>query len=211
VAITAIHDTAGYPVENPYPNTINSGQEGLEQKHRSRFGTISKHKLNQLLRCLRAENQLHDRDWNVLQHPESILTVFETMVKTLEGDGQLRTRRHGWPESYGNIWDVLLGFELLLGKLEEFKQLATEFPDAKQFRIGVNMAWEKLNKYYRLLDETPIYYTALALHPAYRWDWFNEIWREKPDWVRKAKAMVQEVWMGEYAQLDVHASSQESE
>jgi hypothetical protein len=62
------------------------------------------------------------------------------MVKTLEGDGQFRMRRHGCTESYGNLWDFLLGFELLLGKLEEFKQLATEFPDAKQFWIGVNLA-----------------------------------------------------------------------
>jgi hypothetical protein len=146
----------------------------------------------------------------MLQHLEFILTVFETVVKTLEDGGQLRIRRYSWPESYGNVWDVLLGFELLLGKLEEFKQFAREFPDAEQFRIRVNLAWEKLDKYYRLFDETPIYYTVLALHSAFRWDWFNEIWREKPDWVRKAKAMVQEVWMGEYTQLDVHASSQKS-
>jgi hypothetical protein len=69
------------------------------------------------------------------------------VVKTLKSDSQLRTRRHDWPKSYGNVWDVLLGFELLLGKLEEFKQFATEFPNAKQFRIGVNLAWEKLGKY----------------------------------------------------------------
>jgi hypothetical protein len=66
----------------------------------------------------------------VLQHLESILTVFKTVVKTLKGDGQLRMRHHGCAESYGNVWDVLLNFELLLGKLEEFKQLATELPDA---------------------------------------------------------------------------------
>jgi hypothetical protein len=32
VVITVIHNTAGYPVENPYLNIINSGQGGLEQK-----------------------------------------------------------------------------------------------------------------------------------------------------------------------------------
>jgi hypothetical protein len=132
------------------------------------------------------------------------------VVKTLEGDGQFRIRHHGRSESYGNIWDVILGFELLLGKLEEFKQLATEFPDAEQFRIGINLAWEKLDKYYKLLDETPIYYTALALHPAYRWDWFEEVWKEKPDWVIKAKAIVVEVWTRDYAKLDVRTSSRSS-
>jgi hypothetical protein len=135
-------------------------REDWNKKNRSRSGIISQRKLDTLPRYLRAENQLHDLDWDVLQHLESILTVFETVVKILEGDGQFRMRRHGCTESYGNIWDVLLGFELLLGKLEKFKQLATEFPDAEQFRIGVNLAWEKLDKYYNLLDETPIYYKA---------------------------------------------------
>jgi hypothetical protein len=90
------------------------------------------------------------------------------------------------------------------------KQLATEFPDAEQFRIGVNLAWEKLDKYYNLLNETPIYYTALALHPAYRWDWFEEIWKEKPEWITKAKAIVHEVWIRDYSQLDLRTSSRES-
>jgi hypothetical protein len=53
-------------------------------------------------------------------------------VKILD-DGQLRIRRYSRSQSYGNVWDILLGFELLLGKLEEFKQFATEFPDAEQF------------------------------------------------------------------------------
>jgi hypothetical protein len=87
---------------------------------------------------LRAENQLDDRDWDVLQHLEAILTVFETVVRTLEGEGQLR--RHGRSESYGNVWDVILGFEKLMGKLEDLKQYVAEFPDAKQFRIGINSA-----------------------------------------------------------------------
>jgi hypothetical protein len=97
---------------------------------------------------LRTENQFCDRNWDVLQHLEFILTIFEIIVKTLEGDGQVRLRHHHWLESYGNVWDVLLGFELLLSKLEKFKQLATEFPDAEQFRINVNLAWEKLDKYH---------------------------------------------------------------
>jgi hypothetical protein len=90
-------------LKTPIQTLLTATREDWNKKHRSRSGTISKHKLNQLSRYLRAENQLHDRDWNVLQHLESIFIVFETVVKTLKGDGQLRTRRYGWPESYGNV------------------------------------------------------------------------------------------------------------
>ena len=54
-----------------------------------------------------------------------------------------------------------------------------------------------------LLDETPIYYTALALHPAYRWDYFEEQWDSHPDWVVKAKEMVKDVWVTDYKPLEV--------
>jgi hypothetical protein len=157
--------------------------------------------LDKLSRYLRADNQFNDRDWDVLPHLESILSTFETVVRTLKDDGQFRQRGNGRLESYGNVWNVILGFEKLLGTLKEFKRLSTTFPNAEQFRIKVNLAWEKLDKYYNLLDETPIYYTALALHPAYRWDWFEKVWKNKPEWVNKAKTVVQEVWTKDYAHL----------
>jgi hypothetical protein len=96
--------------------------------------------MTKLPRYLQNANQLLDRDWEVLQHLELILTTFETVVKILEGDGQIRTRRNGWQGSYGNVWDVILAYELLLGKLEKLKQSAATLPDSKQFRISVNLA-----------------------------------------------------------------------
>ncbi|RKK09149.1 hypothetical protein BFJ66_g18425, partial [Fusarium oxysporum f. sp. cepae] len=88
-----------------------------------------------------------------------------------------------------------------------YKQLAADFPDPEHFRIGINLAWDKLDEYYQRLDETPIYYTAMALHPAYRWDWFDETWAHKPSWVEKAKEMVADVWLSDYAHLEVRTSS----
>ncbi|KAI8396539.1 hypothetical protein FOFC_21087 [Fusarium oxysporum] len=166
-----------------------------EDENRSKkTGQVTQAKLAKKPRILRDENQLTDKDW-------------ETVVKTLEGDGHMRRRKQGWTGSYGNIWDVVLGYELLLNTLEEYKQLAADFPDPEHFRIGINLAWEKLDEYYRRLDETPIYYTAMALHPAYRWDWFDETWAHKPSWVEKAKEMVADVWLSDYAHLEVRTSS----
>ena len=65
------------------------------------------------------------------------------------------------------------------------------------------MAWAKLEKYYNILDETPIYYTAVALHPAYRWAWFERTWASHPDWIKAAKRKVQQVWDERYRDIDV--------
>jgi hypothetical protein len=43
----------------------------------------------------------------------------------------------------------------------------------------------------------------LALHPAYRWDLFDETWADKPEWIAKAKSIVHDVWITEYAHLDL--------
>jgi hypothetical protein len=134
-----------------------------------RIHKVSSSRLARLPRYLQAENQLEERDWEVLERLEDILSDFEAIVKSLEGDGQIQTRRGGWQGSYGNVWNVILAFELLFSRLETLKQQAADLPDSEQFRINViSLAWKKLDKYYRLLDETPIYYASLALHPGYR-------------------------------------------
>ena len=166
-----------------------------EQENRSkRTGGIRKAAKEPRI-CME-ENQLTSDDWIVLEHLAKLLGFYEDAV--LEGDGQLRRRKRGWVGSYGNIWEVVQGFEFLLEVLEKFKQLARGIPDSEHLRININLGWDKLNKYYRLLDETPIYCTALALHPAFRWGYFENEWKDHPDWVVKAKQTVREVWETQY-------------
>jgi hypothetical protein len=74
---------------------------------------------------------------------------------------------------YGNIWEAFQGFEFLLGKLESYKLAAPNLPALEHFRAVVNLAWTKLHEYYRKADETSIYYTFIALHPTYKWGWFD--------------------------------------
>ncbi|KAM5528514.1 hAT family dimerization domain protein, partial [Fusarium oxysporum f. sp. phaseoli] len=114
------------------------------------------------------KNQLTTNDWDVLDHLAKLLGFYDDAVKTLEGDGQQRRRKRGWVGSYGDVWEVIQGFEFLLEVLEDYKKLASEIPDVEYLRININLGWEKLNKYYSRLDEAPLYYTALALHPAFR-------------------------------------------
>ncbi|KAI8412282.1 hypothetical protein FOFC_08912 [Fusarium oxysporum] len=184
-------------------------QEWEDENRSKRTGQVRKSA--KLPRICEEENKLTDSDWEALQYLEEILTHYENVVRTLEGDGQVRKRRRGFLGSYGNIWDVILGFEELLSKLEQYKLLAAGFPDAEQFRIGINLAWDKLEKYYSALDETPIYYAALALHPAYKWAYFEHTWDTHPEWVDKAREMVYRVWRTEYANSDILSQADESD
>ncbi|KAJ6437048.1 cerato-platanin [Purpureocillium lavendulum] len=151
----------------------------------------------------RDENKLIDKDWAVLEAFGNILQSFEDAVKALEGDGIQRRRKKGHFESYGNIWDVIVGYEFLLTELEKAKAMVDQYPEPDHFRININLGWKKLDEYYNKLDETPIYYASLALHPAYRWGYFETVWSGRPTWVSKAKDMVQSVWDREYKALDI--------
>ncbi|KJZ68664.1 hypothetical protein HIM_11949 [Hirsutella minnesotensis 3608] len=188
--------------------------EQLIFKHQQQWEQDNRSKITGRLRgsarmpqiCLE-ENQLSAKDWEVLEHLAKLLGFYEDAVKTLEGDGQARKRKHGWTGSYGNVWEIIQGFEFLLEVLEDYKQLAAELPDAEHLWININLGWEKLNKYYSRLDETPIYYASLALHPAFRWGYFENEWKGNPDWINKAKRIVRETWEREYRDLPIAMDS----
>ncbi|RYC77347.1 hypothetical protein BFJ63_vAg19779, partial [Fusarium oxysporum f. sp. narcissi] len=150
-------------------------KQAWEQDNRSKRTGLMRRSAVQPRICL-SENQLSNKDWDVLEHLATILGFYEVTVKTLEGDG----------------------FEFLMAKLEEYKAFAADYPDPEHFRININLGWQKLNEYYEILSETPIYYTGLALHPAYRWKWFERNWTDRPEWIDEAKNMVHDVWRFEY-------------
>ncbi|KAF5228115.1 hypothetical protein FANTH_14595 [Fusarium anthophilum] len=125
--------------------------------------------------CLRDENKLEEKDWAIISLFNEVLQHFEHVLITLEGDGQQRKRKEGYIGAYGCPWDTLLGYEYLLGKMEK-----------------------KLDKYYSRLDETPVYYAAIALHLAYRWGYFEDVWADRPDWIQTAKSLVEELYRSHY-------------
>ena len=57
-------------------------------------------------------------------------------------------------------------------------------------------AWHKIEKYYRLADETPIVYAAVMLNPTSKQQWFKEHWilEEQSDWLRQVTDGVKDLW-----------------
>ncbi|KAK5996238.1 Putative AC transposase-like protein [Cladobotryum mycophilum] len=148
--------------------------------------------------CLRPESQLTDDDWKILEKMRLILEDFERVLKEMEGDGQQRQRRDGSITALGVIWEVLPAFEFLLATLEKAKTDSFHLPFENRWRISVNSAWVVLDKYYRRLDETPVYYAAVSLHPKYRFKYFEEWWSPNTQWISSAKNIVKNLWENQY-------------
>jgi hAT family C-terminal dimerisation region len=84
-----------------------------------------------------------------------------------------------------------------------------DLPDGHHLSVNINLGWLKLNEYYERLNDSPLIYGAAALHPAYRWALFDDLWgddEERRPWITKAKEMVQDLWENEYKGLDIDNS-----
>lgn len=59
------------------------------------------------------------------------------------------------------------------------------------------------------MNDSPLIYGAAALHPAYRWALFGDLWgddEERREWITKAKEIVQDLWESEYKKLELDNS-----
>ena len=55
-------------------------------------------------------------------------------------------------------------------------------------RVSINNAWVKMNQYYILLAESPLFTASVILHPGYGLRWLKKAWAQKDQWVADAEA-----------------------
>ncbi|KAL9564063.1 hypothetical protein ACKAV7_011837 [Fusarium commune] len=135
------------------------------------------------------DDALDDDDWHTLIIYLEVLKPFEEATTRMQGNPSTA--------SGSRVWDMLPTYEFLLQHLEEFK---TRYKDHKEqhFRYNINQAWMKLNKYYGLTDDSPIYVAAVVLHPRMKWSFVDKFWNDRPDWRDKARRDVRQLWEAEY-------------
>ena len=85
----------------------------------------------------------------------------------------------------GALSDVLPGFDLLLDHLERSKEMLMGVGDT-QLATCVNLAWEKLDAYYKLTDSSTVYLVAAVLDPRLKMAYFEHVWGDRPEWLRMA-------------------------
>jgi hypothetical protein len=147
------------------------------------------------------KDQLTDEEWRILAETHRILQPLFYSTKHLEGRGRTAT--------HGSIWETLPSMEYILSHFENLKtqyayddymqaeDVATDemtVESRKHFREAINNAWRKLNDYYTLLDDSPVYTAALVLHPGHNWQYIEEKWGEarRTSWIRASKTSVKQ-------------------
>ncbi|KAF9417714.1 hypothetical protein BGZ76_004501, partial [Entomortierella beljakovae] len=99
-------------------------------------------------------------------------------------------------KAYASITISIEIYNDLLQTLEDFVASSSNRKDFPDLIHGANAAYIKLSDYYTRTDNSPIYSVAIALHPTYRYDyWEREEWGE---FLEPSKTAVREVWNSGY-------------
>jgi hypothetical protein len=101
----------------------------------------------------------------------------------------------------GALLDVLPAMDELLLHMEDRKAAYNALPSDEvthHMVTAINNAWSLLDKYYNKIDETPVYYSAIALHPEMKWQWFRDEWQDGPSWNAAAESAVRHHWVSEF-------------
>lgn len=130
---------------------------------------------------------LTEDDWEDLIRWQKILVPFRELCEQEEG----RSQKAGREGQYGTLWRVLHGMNFMYGVLaeeqKEINQAHTDLQRTEHYNTGINTAWLKLGKYFKLTDISPLYVAAITLHPGRRFEYFEDKWAKYPAWIKDAK------------------------
>lgn len=111
-----------------------------------------------------------------------------------------RLEGRGKAGKFGAIYEVIPVMEYVLSSLETRTRpyslvdfnVHAEAPE-DHLAINLRAAWRKADEYYNKLDDSPVYYAAVCLHPYYK-HYCDNSWADKADWLNAANVGFQRLW-----------------
>jgi hypothetical protein len=122
-------------------------------------------------------DELSEEDWSLFRHIQKFLQFIAETTKALESNKN-------------TLDNVLPAMDFILNKFEDGK---LEFKDHPQLSKMFNSGWAKLDKYYQLTSDTPVYVATMVLNPRLKWRYIERNW-QKRKWIKDSKKMMQDFW-----------------
>ena len=133
---------------------------------------------------------LTSQDWEEVKIITEILKPFYDLTMRLQGNAKDGTK--------GSLWEVLVSFEIILNHLEAARKKYLKIKTYRYLPTCINAAWAKAEKYYALLDDSPMYAAAVLLHPGLKWQFFRKHWSKKKQWIQRYEKVLSDVWVVQY-------------
>lgn len=93
--------------------------------------------------------------------------------------------------------------QYMLDEVHHWQQEA-EAEGSNMLALSLLASWNKIEKYYKLVDQTPVYYAAVILNPTLKMLWFRKQWQtdETLPWIAQVEDLVRTIWRREYKATD---------
>ena len=96
-----------------------------------------------------------------------------------------------------DVWlsDWFITIDRLLNRIHDWKMDALEVQGDEELAACFTASWNKIEKYYKLVDQTSVYYAAILLNPTLKRQKLREMWRtnEQRPWIEPVIQQVTEL------------------
>lgn len=88
----------------------------------------------------------------------------------------------------------------LMGEIDDWRVDAKDVQGDDYLAACLTASWNKMEKYYKLVDETPVYYAAILLNPTLKTQKLREMWNtdDTIPWVSIIEDKVKAMWRTHY-------------
>lgn len=133
------------------------------------------------------DDKLLPKDWTFIQRLHDTLESF--YASTIMSQGS-RVWLDEWFTTLHN----------LLNEVDSWKVEAEEVLGDDYLAACLTASWNKIEKYYKLVDQTPVYYAAIVLHPSLKMQKLRDMWQQEEQlpWIPLVEEMVKKIWRTQY-------------
>jgi hypothetical protein len=127
-------------------------------------------------------------DWHHLERLHGALEAFYAAAMVTQGY-----------EPWLSDWFTTLHW--LLNEVNDWKVDAIEEQGDEHLATCLGASWNKIEKYYKLVDTMPLYYAAILLNPTLKTAKLRQMWSNNPataPWVSQVEEHVKAIWRTQY-------------
>lgn len=133
------------------------------------------------------KDRITTTDWIFIERLRDALRSFEAATLQTQGCKPI-------------LSDWFQTLHWLLNEIDRWRVDALEEQDDERLSLCFGTSWRKIEKYYKLVDDTPVYYAAIILHPGLKIRKLQEMWHtdETAPWVSEVVEKVKAIWRRQY-------------
>ena len=135
------------------------------------------------------EDRLLKADWSYIAKLKKALETYDAATMVNQG-------HDAW------LSDWFPSLHLAMNKIDSWKNQARELDGDERLAAAFTSSWNKIEKYYKLVDQTPIYYAAIVLNPALKLQKLRQLWytNETKTWIEPCRQQVKDIYEKQYKQ-----------